>query len=113
MIEFLKKITSKRLRNKLQSIKLKDIFFIYGYRLKINTIINNISKFEKVKVVFIAMDIAMWKYDGLYQLMENHPRFDPVILIAPRINQNEHRRKIRRKHHRYPGSGIGKSQGEY
>jgi len=94
LIEFLKKITSKRLRNKLQSIKLKDIFFIYGYRLKINTIINNISKLEKVKVVFIAMDIAMWKYDGLYQLMENHPRFDPVILIAPRINQNEEGMRI-------------------
>ena len=94
MKKILKKIISLKLRKKIRSIKLGDILFICYYRLKINSIRNKISQFEKVKVVFIAMDVAMWKYDGLYQIMKKHPRFDPVILIAPRINQNEEGMKI-------------------
>lgn len=70
-------------------LKLRDILFIYFYRLKILKIRNRISKLKTIKVVFIAMDVSMWKYDGLYKLMKNHSRFDPVILIAPRVNQNE------------------------
>ncbi len=94
MKEILKKIIPIRLRNKIQSINLGDILFIYFYRLKINSIRKKISQYEKVKVIFIVMDVAMWKYEGLYQLMVNHPRFDPVILIAPRINQNEEGLKL-------------------
>ena len=94
MKRLLKKIIPSSLRNKIQSLKLRDIFFIFLYRLKINLIRNKISQLKKVKVVFIAMDLAMWKYDGLYQLMVNNPSFDPVILIAPRINQNEEGLKL-------------------
>ena len=92
--KILKKIISLKLRKKIRYIKSGDILFIYYYRLKINSIRKKISQYEKVNVVFILMDLAMWKYEGLYQIMVNHPRFNPVILIAPRINQNEEGMKL-------------------
>ena len=73
---------------KLNFLKSRDILFIFFYGFKINKIRNRVSNLKKIKVVFISMDISMWKYDGLYKLMKNHSRFDPVILVAPRINQN-------------------------
>ncbi len=88
MKEILKKIISLETRNKIRPIKLSDILFMYAYRLKINFLRKKISGYDNVKIVFIVMDLAMWKYEGLYEIMLKHPRFDPVILIAPRINQN-------------------------
>ena len=35
------------------------------------------------------MDLSMWKYDGLFKIMLNDKRFNPLILVAPRINQDE------------------------
>jgi len=92
--KLLKKIIPLKLRRKIRSIKLGDILFIYYYRLKIKSIIKKTSRYEKVNVVFVLMDLAMWKYEGLYKIMLNHPRFNPVILIAPRINQAEEGMKI-------------------
>ena len=36
----------------------------------------------QIKVLFFAMHPAYWRCDGLYQLMLDHPRFDPVILVC-------------------------------
>lgn len=42
-----------------------------------------IKRKKKIKVVFTAWNLALWKYGGIYELMERHPRFDPVIIINP------------------------------
>ena len=41
---------------------------------------------EKIKVAFFAIHSSVWKYDYLYQLMVNHPRFEPIIVVCPVIN---------------------------
>lgn len=41
---------------------------------------------EKVKCVFFALFEEAWKYDGVYNLMQNHPRFEPIILVCPVVN---------------------------
>ncbi len=38
---------------------------------------------EKINVVFIASSLSMWRYQNLYELLENHPRFNASILILP------------------------------
>ena len=35
---------------------------------------------DKIKVVFFPINIGMWKNDYLFQLMLNHPRFEPYIV---------------------------------
>lgn len=36
-----------------------------------------------LKVVFTAWNVPMWKYHGVYRLMEKHPRFEPVVVLTP------------------------------
>lgn len=41
---------------------------------------------EKVKVAFFAIHSSVWKYDYLYRLMVEHPKFDPIIIVCPVVN---------------------------
>lgn len=42
---------------------------------------------EKIRCVFMALDISAWKYDHVFRLMEMDPRFDPIIFVCPIVNQ--------------------------
>lgn len=44
------------------------------------------NKKEPLNVVFFATFDSVWKYDKLYQLMTNNPRFNTTILVCPVIN---------------------------
>ncbi len=39
-----------------------------------------------MKVAFFALHSSVWKYDTLYKLMCEHPRFEPVIVVCPVVN---------------------------
>ena len=41
---------------------------------------------KTLRCVFFATFEETWKYDGVYQLMEKHERFDPIILACPIVN---------------------------
>lgn len=41
---------------------------------------------EKVKVAFFLTHESVWKYDVLFELMLNHPRFEPVLFVCPVVN---------------------------
>lgn len=41
---------------------------------------------EKVSVAFFALQRSVWKYDYLYRLMVDHPKFEPVIIVCPIVN---------------------------
>lgn len=38
---------------------------------------------KQIKVAFFLIHEAVWKYDGVYALMEKDKRFEPVIVICP------------------------------
>ena len=44
------------------------------------------SRGDEVKVVFFAMSVAMWRYQHLFELMLNDPRFKPVIVLSPGVD---------------------------
>jgi len=60
-----------------------DNMYIHNYRKKIPFLEKQLKNKDEIQVVFFAMNISMWKYDGLYRLMQKHPRFNPIVLIAP------------------------------
>jgi hypothetical protein len=41
---------------------------------------------KRIIVAFFVTHSAVWKYDGVFQLMEKDPRFEPVVVICPVIN---------------------------
>lgn len=45
-----------------------------------------------VHVSFFILDDCVWKYDGIYRLMEQNERFEPTILICPTMTFDENQR---------------------
>lgn len=78
--------------------------FIYSLldvdRLKYYTFLYKQYKFTKklcrqdrIKVVFIAMNVSMWRYQSLYELMHKDERFDTYIVISPAVAYSKQQRE--------------------
>ena len=80
----IRKILPESVYNLLRSIN-------YSYRIKRAQLnhkvaLKQVGKKEKIKVAFFIYYEAEWKFEGLYRLMENDNRFEPVIVIVPWIS---------------------------
>lgn len=51
--------------------------------------LKRIRKKEKVKVVFFLIHDSVWKYEGVYKLMEQDERFEPIVVVCPYITYGE------------------------
>lgn len=40
-----------------------------------------------IRVVFFALDSNTWKYDSVFQAMQNDPLFYPLVLAVPQVNK--------------------------
>lgn len=45
--------------------------------------VKELSGKQPVRVVFMAIDLALWKYQEIYDLMASDKRFAPTILLSP------------------------------
>jgi hypothetical protein len=63
----------------------KLIFKIKIHRIQHNykRVLKRVQKKEKVKVVFLLMHHADWKYEVVYRLMDKDERFEPVVIVCP------------------------------
>ena len=67
---------------------LGSTFVVACYRaLILPRVVRRVKANGKVRVVFLPMNCAMWRYGGVYRRMLNDPRFEPIIVTAPRIIQ--------------------------
>lgn len=61
----------------------------YGYRLMPARQQQYIGKLRQrgtpVRVVFFALNVSMWKYQGLYELLHGDPRFQTFVVLSPGI----------------------------
>lgn len=48
----------------------------------------SIQKKRIIDVTFVLSDLGKWKTESLFQVMMNHDRFDPIIVIAPYDHYN-------------------------
>lgn len=58
------------------------------------SILRRVREQDRITVVFFAINVAMWKYDGFFRLLLQDPRFNPVIVsfLYPADTQEGHRR---------------------
>ena len=56
-------------------------FFHFFLELRIH----RIRKKRRIKFLFVLQELSQWKSEKLYNAMLGHPRFDPVLGIAPCI----------------------------
>lgn len=89
-------------------------------RVMLPRLVKKVSKKEPIKVLFLAMSVAYWKYDTLYRRMAKDSRFSPVIMPAMRTNQslfdqlNEHDELMeeftKRRYNIIPGYDMSKGK---
>jgi len=56
---------------------------------EVKRIRTNVSNGKKIKVIFLLMDIPLWKTDSLYKRLEKDPRYEVIIVAIPRTNHPE------------------------
>lgn len=44
---------------------------------------------DKITVIFFVIHSSVWKYDGLYELLEEDSIFNPLIVVCPYLNVSE------------------------
>jgi len=50
------------------------------------TRIKQIRKNNKAKVIFMAGNMAMWRYQKIYEILSSDQRFEIIIIICPPRN---------------------------
>lgn len=84
MLDSLKSRIPAPLFRILHELKLK--YRIGEVRLKHTKALKRLQQKDTINCVFFALFEEVWKYDGVYRLMENHPRFNTVVLVCPIVN---------------------------
>ena len=59
-----------------------------------------------IKVVFIAIDVAYWRYQHVYELMEKDNRFKPTIVLSPCIGHAHQEQEMERLRAYFDARGI-------
>ncbi|MDD2563406.1 MAG: CDP-glycerol glycerophosphotransferase family protein [Salinivirgaceae bacterium] len=98
LLEYIfQKILPKSLRKALSKLRIviyRMLSFLgkpyYAYiRKKQRKIETELQGKEIVKVAFFAFQDSIWKYDELFQLMQQHKTFDPIIVVIPYRNYGQ------------------------
>lgn len=55
---------------------------LYTYRKSIPTLVKEMRKKKRIRVLFMLSDVSLWKTEPLYLAMLEHPRFEPVLGTA-------------------------------
>lgn len=59
--------------------KFNNLFINSHY----NRVLKNIQNKSKLKVIFLCMECSKWGADILYQMLERHPMFEPLVVLIP------------------------------
>ena len=69
--------------------KLRALFNLYQIKQapkKHQKALEVVRKKEKIRVAFFLTHESVWKYEVLFDLMLQHPRFEPQIFVCPVVN---------------------------
>lgn len=71
------------LKGKIKSLSFS--FKIKTLHLNHSAALKKVSQKKKIKVIFFLIHDSVWKYEGIYRLMEKDNRFDPLVVVCPYI----------------------------
>lgn len=77
--------------------KIKELYYIESSKRNHQRALCKLVKKEKIKCVFFALFDSVWKYEDVYRLMLDNPRFEPVILVCPVANYGRDNMFLRMK----------------
>lgn len=77
--------------------KINEFYYIGSAKRNHQKALRKLIKKEKIKCVFFALFDSVWKYEDVYRLMLDNPRFDPIILVCPVANYGRDNMLLRMK----------------
>ena len=86
VLGFIKKIVNLAYQVKEEQLKK---LLIHNIKYKQKRALKNIKEKSVIRAVFMAIDASVWKYDELFKLMVNNPRFEPIIFVCPMVNHGK------------------------
>ena len=69
--------------------------YYYGYRLMLGRqrrFIKELQQRDVIKVVFVVLNVSMWKYQGIYDLLAADSRFQVFVVLSPGITYKPEQR---------------------
>ena len=85
MLKFVKKILHRVLPAPIDKW-MGELYFNYRYKkVQLNHlhILKRVRKKEKIKVVFFTINVASWKCESIFKLMNADERFNPIVIVIP------------------------------
>lgn len=77
------------------NILIKSLNYIWLHLWKYKAVerqhvkyVNTLCGKKPVRVVFMAIDVALWRYQHVYELMAQDSRFQPFIVLSPCIGRD-------------------------
>lgn len=75
----------KRLKNLLKRFYLRNIYYPYIWKFALFLKVHKLRQKDRITIAFVTMNVAMWKYQALYQLLQKNKRFNLYIVISPSV----------------------------
>src|SRR5690606_24133317 len=83
------------MEQKMVATKVKNVFDEPGkdrirlYRKRYGRGLNSLKNKKIITVGFQIIHRSIWKYDRLYQLMDQDPNFEPFIFVCPYLRESQ------------------------
>lgn len=78
----------KGIKARLKPFYDRNVYYPFCVKRHLNKIVKNTQKKNTITIAFVTMNLAMWKYQALYDLLKKNPRFKLYIIISPSIKFN-------------------------
>ena len=73
------------------------IWLIKKYRRRIPILKKQLKERNVIRVAFFVMNLAMWKSDRIVDLMLKDTRFQPIIVLIPRLSHSTQEKRLELK----------------
>lgn len=81
-------------RNAFGKLRISDFLSIKVSNYRYAKTIKRLQNKKILNVVFFAMDLSFWKFDLLFKKLQEHPKFEPYIVLAPHTQATQENKEL-------------------
>jgi len=77
-----------KIKSKLKRIYDRYVYYPLCVKRGLDKKVKSLQNKDVITIAFVTMNLAMWKYQTLYDLLKKNPRFKLYIIISPSVKFN-------------------------
>ena len=74
-----------RFKSYLKNFYRRNIYYPYIWQSELDNRAKSLSSKKEIVIAFIVINIPMWKYQPLYDLLKTNKRFKLYIVLSPSV----------------------------